>query len=407
VTGATAEVTVTYQGQTSAPFPVTITAAVPGLFTSNASGTGELAALNQDYSINSITNPAGYGSIVQLFATGEGQTYPAGVDGKLATAPYPYPLQDVSVTIGGQPAHVAYAGAAPGEVAGVMQVNATIPAGIFGPTVPISLSVGNAQSPAGTTIAVASPEALETTFSVTSKQTAASIVENSNGSLTCAAPTAQTSFTAASAYAYVYFTFTGAQTGDVLSFDWVHPSGQVDSSHPTVTLSFDGTGCADESLTIAGGEGASELGDWQVRVYHNKVIQFVQTFSIIQAPSGFAVVTGSPVMAASVPENANGQLTCGAPAAQTTFKTTDADAWVWFAFTGAQTGDVFSVTWTQPDGQSDSYQPSTTLNFSGAGCYVSPLAITGQAPASEPGKWQANVYRNGGLLFSQPFTISQ
>jgi uncharacterized protein (TIGR03437 family) len=34
------------------------------------------------------------------------------------------------VTIGGQPATVGYQGAAPGLVAGVMQINAQVPAGV-------------------------------------------------------------------------------------------------------------------------------------------------------------------------------------------------------------------------------------------------------------------------------------
>lgn len=41
----------------------------------------------------------------------------------LAAAPLPQPIQSVSVTIDGQP----YSGAAPGEVAGVLQIDAAIP----------------------------------------------------------------------------------------------------------------------------------------------------------------------------------------------------------------------------------------------------------------------------------------
>jgi len=154
VSGPTAQVTVTYQGQTSAPFQVPVLASIPGLFTANSSGTGEVAALNQDSSINSSSNPAAPGSIVTLFATGEGQTSPAGVDGKLAAAPLPKPLLPVSVTMGSIGAYVAYAGGAPGEVAGVMQVNAQLPAGVTGPAVPVLLIVGSATSQIGATIAV-------------------------------------------------------------------------------------------------------------------------------------------------------------------------------------------------------------------------------------------------------------
>ena len=49
-----------------------------------------------------------------------------------------------------------YAGGAPGEVAGVMQINVQIPSGITpGNAVPVVVQVGNATSQAGVTIAVA------------------------------------------------------------------------------------------------------------------------------------------------------------------------------------------------------------------------------------------------------------
>jgi uncharacterized protein (TIGR03437 family) len=61
----------------------------------------------------------------------------------------------VTVSIGGIDAPVEYAGAAPGEVAGLLQVNASIPLNApTGPAVPISLTIRNAISPAGATIAV-------------------------------------------------------------------------------------------------------------------------------------------------------------------------------------------------------------------------------------------------------------
>jgi len=95
------------------------------------------------------------GDYISLYATGEGQTTPAGVDGKPATVPYPYPNLPVTVTVGGQNAPVQYAGGAPGLVAGLMQVNVQIPAGIaVGNAVPVVLRVGAGFSQAGVTIAV-------------------------------------------------------------------------------------------------------------------------------------------------------------------------------------------------------------------------------------------------------------
>jgi len=136
----------------------------------------------------------------------------------------------------------------------------------------------------------------------------------------------------------------------VLGFNWVHPSGKIDASQPTITLNFNGAGCAYESLAIQGAEAAGEPGVWQVRVYHNKTIQFVQTFSIVNAPSGFAVPAVSPVIAASVPESTE-RRTDSWSTPHTSFKTTDTAAWIWVAFTCGQVGDMFSYTWTRPNGQ--------------------------------------------------------
>jgi uncharacterized protein (TIGR03437 family) len=156
ITGsATAEILVNYQGQNVAAVgAVTVAPSAPGIFTVN-SGTGQAAALNQDGSVNSVTNAAAAGSTIVLYLTGEGQTAPPGVDGKIATAaPYPAPVLPVTVTIGGQPATYAYAGAAPGEVAGVMQINASIPMGVAGSTVPVSVQIGTVSTQNGVTIAV-------------------------------------------------------------------------------------------------------------------------------------------------------------------------------------------------------------------------------------------------------------
>jgi uncharacterized protein (TIGR03437 family) len=78
---------------------------------------------------------------------------PAGLDGKLAAAPLPQPVAAVTVAIGGVAAEVSYAGGAPGLIAGVMQVNVVVPAGVSG-TVPVVLTVGGVDSQDGVTVAV-------------------------------------------------------------------------------------------------------------------------------------------------------------------------------------------------------------------------------------------------------------
>ncbi len=152
---AATQVVVEYQGNRSAAVTLPVVAALPALFSANASGRGQGAILNQDSSYNTAANPAAKGSIVILFGTGEGQTNPAGADGQLASAVFPKPALPVSVTFGGLPAEeVLYAGAAPGQVAGLFQINVRIPAEVASGDVPVVVTVGTAPSQSGLTVAV-------------------------------------------------------------------------------------------------------------------------------------------------------------------------------------------------------------------------------------------------------------
>jgi uncharacterized protein (TIGR03437 family) len=56
--------------------------------------------------------------------------------------------------MGGIQAEVLYAGAAPGQVAGLMQVNAKIPDNSNSGPVPVQVTVGTAQSQRSLTVAV-------------------------------------------------------------------------------------------------------------------------------------------------------------------------------------------------------------------------------------------------------------
>jgi uncharacterized protein (TIGR03437 family) len=141
--------------QSIAQLQVPVVDTSPAIFALDGSGAGPGAILNQDYSVNSPSTPAAKGSAVMIFATGAGQTNPPGVDGQIAAAPYPQPLLPVSVQIGALQAQVLYAGAAPGLVAGMMQVNCIVPLGSpSGWTVPIVLTIGTVTSQAGVTLAI-------------------------------------------------------------------------------------------------------------------------------------------------------------------------------------------------------------------------------------------------------------
>ncbi|HLK66518.1 MAG TPA: hypothetical protein VKU19_23955 [Bryobacteraceae bacterium] len=159
ITGSSATVIVAYQGQSSAASTVQVAASSPGVFTANSSGTGPAAALNKGTTVNDASHPANAGDTVTLYITGAGQTNPPGADGKpggdgSAGNPISLPTLPVNVTIGGKGANVAFAGGAPGVVAGIVQVNFVVPTGLSAGPVPVIVQVGAASSQSGVTIFV-------------------------------------------------------------------------------------------------------------------------------------------------------------------------------------------------------------------------------------------------------------
>ena len=156
IAGKTATaVRVEYQGIQSDPVTVPVSTAAPGIFSTQATGQGQGAVLNQDYTLNTAANPAARGSVVMIYGTGAGAMDPAVLDGQLVGDVLPKPVRAVTVQIGGTDATVVYAGAAPGMATGLIQVNAQVPDGVTpGPSVPVTIKVGNAASQPGITLAV-------------------------------------------------------------------------------------------------------------------------------------------------------------------------------------------------------------------------------------------------------------
>ena len=148
----TTQLQVEYQGFPSSALTLDVAATSPALFTLDASGAGQGAILNQNGSVNAAGNPANKNSVIVLYATGEGQTIPPGVDGRLARAPLTKPVAAVSVQVGGLDARVMYVGGAPGLPAGVLQVNVLIPPGVSSGPVPVLLKIGTANSSSGVTV---------------------------------------------------------------------------------------------------------------------------------------------------------------------------------------------------------------------------------------------------------------
>ncbi len=113
---------------------VAVVDAAPALF---ADSSGQAAAINEDGTLNSASNPAARGSIISLYGTG------LGVNG-----------QPVAAQISGNPSDVLYAGSVAGEP-GLFQVNARVPGGFVSPgIVSATVNVGQATSQGGVTIAI-------------------------------------------------------------------------------------------------------------------------------------------------------------------------------------------------------------------------------------------------------------
>jgi len=150
VSGPSVQTLVTYQGQTFVPLTMQVVTSAPGLFTADGSGAGQAAALNQDGTLNSASNPAPIGTVISLFATGGGQTSPVEADGQLSTPPLSKLNLPVSVSIGYSllsSAQLQYAGPAPDEVAGLIQINVPLLPGLpTGNSVPVSIVVNNSTS---------------------------------------------------------------------------------------------------------------------------------------------------------------------------------------------------------------------------------------------------------------------
>jgi uncharacterized protein (TIGR03437 family) len=153
---STSHVQVEYQGVRSDPFAITISPTAPGFFTTNMSGSGQgIIQVDAQGTVNSAAHPAHPGSTVVLWLTGEGITNPPGVDGRPAVQVLPKPVAAVTVTIGGLPATIQYAGAVPTLMPGLMQINAVLDPGVqAGNAVPVVVQIGNNSTQSNVTMVV-------------------------------------------------------------------------------------------------------------------------------------------------------------------------------------------------------------------------------------------------------------
>ena len=115
-------------GQIYGSAEVPLTAASPGLFTVDSTGSGDVAALNQDNTLNSPSNPIPRGQVIQIFGTGQGPVANPPADGTASTGPVPT-AQTPQVIIGTTfvpSSNIQYSGLAP-YLVGLWQINVQIP----------------------------------------------------------------------------------------------------------------------------------------------------------------------------------------------------------------------------------------------------------------------------------------
>jgi uncharacterized protein (TIGR03437 family) len=143
-----ASIVTTVNGVISNSWIVPLTTFAPGIFSTNATGAGQGAILIATTAeLAAPGTPASRGGYVSIFCTGLGPVTHQPATGSAAlVTPLSYTLTAPTVTIGGVPALVSYAGLAP-DFAGLYQVNAIVPSGISpGNTVPVVISIGGIAS---------------------------------------------------------------------------------------------------------------------------------------------------------------------------------------------------------------------------------------------------------------------
>ena len=159
VSGTTADVVVTVNGTPLAPYPASIAASSPAVFTTQ-SGTGQAIAINPDGSLagaegyipGTLTHPAKAGDPLVILATGLGPVTPTVADGANSEDTQRNTVSTPTILIGGTPAQVLFSGLSP-QFVGIYQINVTVPQVTAG-VVPLQISMGVVVSSNQVTIAV-------------------------------------------------------------------------------------------------------------------------------------------------------------------------------------------------------------------------------------------------------------
>lgn len=124
--GTTARVQVTTSSGTSSAITLDVLSSAAAVFTAQTNGQGQALAVNQNGTINSVSNPAPAGSYVSLYAEGLGAVTPALNEGTPAPRTPLSTVTGATVVVGGLTAPILYAGLAPGYT-GLYQINIQVP----------------------------------------------------------------------------------------------------------------------------------------------------------------------------------------------------------------------------------------------------------------------------------------
>ena len=138
----TGTMTVTYSGQTSATFPLTVVQSAFGILTLGGNGLGNAAVYDLNYNYITPTNAANPGQIVYFWGTGQGpdpndETRPIAAPQNLASLPFEF-------YIGNKQAKVIYHGRS--TFPGLDQIAVEIPEGVSGCYASAYAKTGNLMS---------------------------------------------------------------------------------------------------------------------------------------------------------------------------------------------------------------------------------------------------------------------
>ena len=141
----TGQITVTVNGKTSAPAPITVVQSAFGMLSLNAVGNGPAAVFDVNSNYLGWTNAANPGDFLTLWGTGLG---PVTGDETMAQQPADLTNIPIEVDIGGRFATVQYHGRS--QYPGLDQINVQVPNGVSGCHVSVVVRSGNMVSNFGT-----------------------------------------------------------------------------------------------------------------------------------------------------------------------------------------------------------------------------------------------------------------